>query len=545
MNGMPTLRFGSCTAVVALAWLQSIAPTVCLTAAASIRKPSPSELVTVRGTAVNADGKPVYGVKGVAELVPDVKLPGDGSGHSASLPEGDRHRWSSGSGGKFVIKVRPGTYRVWAEGAMRSAVTLVVPSDKSSVPVRVLVGLPAGYVKVKGTVVTTDGTPIKYVNGRTATVSGKGSSVWSSDRDGKFVIDLTPGTYRLWALGAKSKAVTLAVPKGRAPVSVRVIAKRTGNRLPIRFLMPDGRPATNVLMGSSETTGGGVWGSGPVSTDARGMMTWVVEDDAPIWLLFAGNGVGYAKVGITDDETLFSDQPVVIQLTEGPYVSGRVVSRSGSAPLGGIRLYPRRIHREGDPWSMWNSQFGFKSYPYTIREVMAGTSHDGDGAFMFGPLPPGEYELVMGLPCPFATDLGSRVGAIEGFPLDVTQGRGLKDLTFAIPLDTPVCSLRGRVLRADGGTPLASTEISVALSTDYPAGHEPEEWYVWEPAVRRVTTDVQGTFRLYPVYPGRYKLEARSGNLSAVRRAVVSPDAPILDFVLRMPAAGKRGDHAK
>lgn len=513
-------------AVAVLAGLLS-AHVVSASAKPSTARHKPSNMVTVRGTVVNAAGKPVYGVRGVAELVDangklvkDVNDTGvDASGRRI------RNAWTSGNGGKFVIRLRPGTYKVWAEGARRSEVTLVVPGGRSSVSVRVLAGLPAGYVKVYGTVVTVDGKPVEGVNGRTE----PGPS-WVSHKDGKFTIDLLPGTYRLWALAAKSRAVTLVVPRGKAPVSVRVVAKRMKNRVPLKFLTPEGTPAADAQMGSGMRAGSGSWGSGRVSTDASGILMETVEYDAPVWFFFAASGIGYATLEIADDEMLFSDEPITVQLSTGPYVSGFILAEPTSIPLGGVKVYPRRVYKEGDPWSRWNSQFGFKSYEYTISEAMSATSRDGDGSFTLGPVPPGDYKLVVGLSAP--DNLMSARTEMKEVPVTMHAGQNVEGLKIAVSLGQPAYSVQGRALRPDGVTPLASSTLIVAVSHNYAPDRQPEEWYVWEPVRRSVVTDAQGNFSLYPVSPGKYKLEVTSEKLSAIRRAVVHSDRVKLDFVL-------------
>ncbi|HET6456399.1 MAG TPA: hypothetical protein VFI02_18495, partial [Armatimonadota bacterium] len=205
-------------------------------------------------------------------------------------------------------------------------------------------------VVVRGTAVTLDGTPVKNVNGRTMAVSGKEGPMWASDKAGKFVIHLPPGTYKLWTLGAKSKAVTLVVPKGKSSVSVKVIAKKIGDRLPLKFVSPDGKPVANARMGAGLRAGNGAWGGGPSHTDASGIMTEVLEYDAPVSFFFAAPGIGYARLDIEDDQTLFSETPIVVQLQSGPYVSGRVKAKSTGMPLGGVKIYPDRVYRKGDPW---------------------------------------------------------------------------------------------------------------------------------------------------------------------------------------------------
>ncbi|HUV04256.1 MAG TPA: carboxypeptidase-like regulatory domain-containing protein [Armatimonadota bacterium] len=389
---------------------------------------------------------------------------------------------------------------------------------------------PPDLVTVRGTVVTVDGRPLEGVNGST-----EGGPCWVSGKGGKFVIKLKPGTYKLWALAAKSRAVTLVVPKGKSSVSVRVIAKRMKNRVPLKFLTPGGRPAANARMASGMRAGSGTWGMGPVSTDARGILMEQVEYDAPVWFFSAASGIGYAKLEIADDETLFSEEPILVQLSSGPYVSGRVVAERGGMPLGGVNIYPWRVYKKGDPWSGWNSQFGFKSYQYTINEVMSATSRDGDGTFRLGPLPPGDYKMDYGAPevGDLPADEGRNLNiAVASIPVNVPEDRDIEGLQIVYPVKKPAYSLMGQVFQGDTSTPLASTEITISVMTIYPPDPEPENWYVCEPVVRTVVTDAQGNYRLYPIRPGKYKLEAKWEKFSATRNVSLRANATGVDFTL-------------
>jgi len=142
-----------------------------------------------------------------------------------------------------------------------------------------------------------DGTPARNVNGKT-----EGGPSWASDKEGKLSVDLKPGTHKLWALGAKARAVTLVVPRGKSPVSVRVIAKQIGNGCRSSS-EPDGMPAANAHISYSQMTVRSV--SGRLCQHGwKGIVMWRVEDDAPI-----GNSLrtwhGYAKLDLSDEMLFF------------------------------------------------------------------------------------------------------------------------------------------------------------------------------------------------------------------------------------------------
>jgi hypothetical protein len=187
---------------------------------------------------------------------------------------------------------------------------------------------------------------------------------------------------------------------------------------------------------------------------------------------------------------------------------------------------------EGDPWSWWNAQFGFKSFSHTMREQSMSISHDNDGAFSLGPLPPGDYSLAIGLPGIAYMFPSTDLIKTTSKEVNLASGKNLDGLELRVPLNKPVYSLHGRILKRDK-TPLASKEITVEVSGDYTPADGPEEWYVWEPVTRTVVTDAQGNYRLYPLRPGKYKLVAGWKGLKATNIVSIHSDKMTSDFVLK------------
>lgn len=349
----------------------------------------------------------------------------------------------------------------------------------------VMPDLPPEYVAVHGTVVTLDGKPVESASGRTLDASGNQGPSWASGKGGKFRTFLKPGTYKLWTIGAKFKAVTLIVPKGRSAISIKVISKLTRDKAAIKFMRSDGVPASNTRIYYREKTSMSMRAYRPVTTDANGMIMWRLEDDAPIGFTFSALDTGYAKLDITDDETLFNTETFAVRFssdavsTASRYISGRVISESDGAPLGGIVFYPTRIYKENDPWNMWYGQFN--DFPsagaeFTIRDAMA-TSRDSDGVFKIGPLPSGDYQVMFGTP-----ELGDPprdAKIVRGSVLvSVPKDRDIKGLKIIYPLNEPAYSLRGRVYQGNVSPPLTSTVITVSVMTAYPPDQELEHWYV-------------------------------------------------------------------
>jgi hypothetical protein len=114
----------------------------------------------------------------------------------------------------------------------------------------------ADLVKVRGTTVTTDGHPLKHVRGECADASDKHVASWDSEEDGRFLLQLKPGTYKLWATAAKSKPVTLHVPRGARSVSVTVIGRLEKLvRVEGTVVSPEGKPMEPVQGMCTDTSG--------------------------------------------------------------------------------------------------------------------------------------------------------------------------------------------------------------------------------------------------------------------------------------------------
>jgi len=344
-----------------------------------------------------------------------------------------------------------------------------------------------------------------------------------------------------WSSGARwmasadpgEEAEPHAKTAATAPGVGQPVGSPKRDAITFRFLAPDGKCVRNALMGFGVKAGAGGWGMGTLKTGADGLLTLHGRFKPPVWFFFAANGVGYAKLDVPSDKVIAIGEPVVVRLSSGPSVSGTIVARSSGTPLGGIKVYPWRVLQDGDPWRMWNATFGFKSYRFTVGDAMSATSRDGDGAFALGPLPPGDYRLVAGLPASVGIPLVVRSKVVE-VPVTVAKDKNVEGMRLEVKVESPAYRVRGRLLRRDGVTPLASTAVTIAVSHDsYLPGQEPEDRYVWEPLVRDVVTDLHGNFTLYPVSPGTYKFQVQSGKLSGVQTAAIHSDRVRLDFVLR------------
>ncbi|WP_319586304.1 hypothetical protein [uncultured Desulfobulbus sp.] len=339
-----------------------------------------------------------------------------------------------------------------------------------------------------------------------------------------FVADLSPGS--------------VVIPKSGHLVSVKATGSLMMNRMQIRFIAPDGTPVANTRIWC-RGRGAGNQPYRPITTDAHGIIMWRLVNDAPIRLSFAALDIGYAKLDITDDETSHSDKYIIVRFTSDTrstasrYLSGRVISSSGK-PLGGVVFYPTRIYKENDPWNMWNNQFS--DFPsaganYTIRDAMA-TSRDSDGAFRIGPLPSGDYDLKYGTP-----ELGDQPRdsniVRDNILITVPKDRDIKGLKIVYPVDKTAYSLSGRVFNGTTFKPLTSAEITISVMTAYLPDQELEHWYVWEPVVRPVITDGRGNFKLFPIRPGKYRIDAKWHGKSITRKVNIHSNVKGFKIVLR------------
>ncbi len=347
---------------------------------------------------------------------------------------------------------------------------------------------------------------------------------WHSGKDGKFVLNLKPGRYKMWARGNTSKAIEFSVSKDDILEPIYVISS-PHNGLLLKFESHDGKALSNTRIRYGVR--GMQIGTGSLETDANGFV--VIRDaqgPAPLKMFFVVRRVGYANLKYSEEETLYNEEPVVVRLHDGGYISGRVVSSNGT-PIGGIPIYPGRKSFEGDEWSMWESQFGFKSYSYTIMEESMAMTHEGDGKFSLGPLPPGNYRLQVGLSDSDEKDLIKCGCKDVVLPTD----RNLDNVRLVASIRKPTYKLQGHVYKSNK-TPLAFKEITIEVSGQYVPGYEPENWYVWEPVPRSVVTDAQGKYSLYPFRPGEYKLKAKWNKTFATKKVSVKKNTTGCDFIL-------------
>ncbi len=404
----------------------------------------------------------------------------------------------------------------------------------------------ASEVEIQGTVVFTDGTRQRNVNGRCVdrkryntyyapnVVPSFDSAIkfgneWHAGYDGTFKLTLQPGDYVLWAHGAKPMAVNLTVPADTRTVSVQVIGRTDNIVAPFLFLTPEGMP-----MRSMNVQGG-------IHSDANGIGAYKFDNydpSPPESRFFWVKEVGYAAATIKEEDLLRRD-PAPVIFSKGIFVSGSVVSKTTNAPLGGVVIFPLRDNKNKseDEFSQWNGMFGFDPYSVlSIDDPAAVTSRDGDGFFELGPLPPGNYMVKFTLPD--TQEMGGQFRYLLDVPLKVIQGNTLKPLNIKIHLSKSLCSLKGRIIDDRTKMPIANDMITINVWSTIP-GNGPEHYQIREPVYRRVKTDRNGKFTLYPLDPRKlYFAVSWKGLLTA--RSVTLPVGKTVDFIVKPdPAKSK------
>jgi hypothetical protein len=158
----------------------------------------------------------------------------------------------------------------------------------------------------------------------------------------------------------------------------------------------------------------------------------------------------------------------------------------------------------------------FNRHPgYPVTQV----SRDGDGVFLLRDLPPGEYRF--------------RVDGQEKRCV-LTDEQEIDGFDFVVPRTPNARSISGRVLRPDGKTPLADTEVTLTVLQAEPKQLEP--CLRWLGVPRRAVTDSQGRFHLYPLKPDKYWITAGAPGYHTSQRKTVRVkwlSARALEFALQ------------
>lgn len=320
----------------------SVSLLLALAPAAGSPPPGDLPMVEVTGVVVDASGKPVAGA---VIFVDGQQGPGQDLRRWRPWRDGGDLRGQSGADGSFRILVRQGTVNIMAglvsDGLRGRAILVDAERPEQRSGLRLAFGGPA---EIAGRVLDPDGSPVAGVSVRVfpepaESSPGGGASfgVAPTDTSGRFrLVDLRPGSYRLYAEGAgwwcRVASVEGLPVKTGIPALVVPVQGMTSIRG--RVTVPDGQ--------------GHRWAPARFVVETKPSGGWVfnTEDgrfEVPIYMPWVKLGVfvsaeGYGRLAFSVDLAK-GEQKDLGDIELGPprTVTGRVVDEAG-APVSGARV---------------------------------------------------------------------------------------------------------------------------------------------------------------------------------------------------------------
>jgi len=267
------------------------------------------------------------------------------------------------------------------------------------------------------------------------------------------------------------------------------------------LLRQNGKPVANAPYRC-----GLISGANGGQTDRNGRSTLQNMEDTAFKMLIASPGNGYAVVTVPQVSPNLSIREVTARLKKGGTISGRVQLADGRA-VGGLVLVPFRVGgKDQDFESMWGNLFGDIKEQYLPADLMASVSRDDDGSFKLSALPPGSYNIVVGKP------------EITRLKISIAGSNTKSGVKVIVPKPSGATTLSGRLL-GPNGKPLAHTDLRLIVRLDQSTHPNALDW-----VPRRVRTDADGRFTLFPIVPDRYWITASvSGFRPGDRQTVVVP----------------------
>lgn len=293
-------------------------------------------------------------------------------------------------------------------------------------------------------------------------------------------------------------------------------------KLKFKFFKPSGKPCANA---SIHYNPGTPMCDISTRTDVNGVGEVSCVDTliSGEWF-FVCCGIGYAHLNAGVDYRQAGNEPIPVHLQNGSFISGKVISYKTGVKLGGVRLYPTRECGQKDEWQAWNFMFKVVG-PNTINapdDPMAVTSHDGDGTFSAGPLPPGQYKMLLE---------DNESGYSDEIFVNTASPKA-NHLVIEVPLYKKIChEFSGRMLRKNM-TPITNKELYIWVRFYHPDNILPEYSYCDEPFLRRVKTNAKGEFKLYPIYPDAYVFNILCDGMSVEKRVTVPQKTKQVDFII-------------
>ncbi len=437
-----------------------------------------------------------------------------GAERRAAKEEATWSRTKTGEDGVFRFDgVAPGVYRITARAADRA------PGEVGGVLVtaggsaRVDVILEAG-AEVAGRVVALPGrVPVAGASVRDATrgsgsvsVKGDGAGGAPTDDAGRFVLRGVAAGRRRIAATAPSR------PPGEAPVDVPA----SGGRVEVEIVLPAGGAIEGRVLDATGAPRAGavvsafsaeVAGKAEVDADGRYAIRGLPAGQAFVFVegmdeAKRSGPAGFRTVSVRDGETTVLD--FIEREEPRPVVVTGLVRRRGT-PLPGATL-------------------GFAPVGGAILEQRSAET-DRDGAYRVL-LPPGRHRVVYG---------GYAMVGELLVPAGVAEAR--------FDLDLPPGAIRGRVVDAGTGEPIARARVTAARASSSaaavpgppPGGGDGLAAELLRAAGGSDTTRADGTFEILDVPPGAYDVTATLPSHGSGRVAGVTVgDAAVEGLVLRV-----------
>jgi hypothetical protein len=350
---------------------------------------------------------------------------------------------------------------------------------------------------LKGKVITPEGEPVPNASvglqDRTSRI-GAGSKHGQTDKNGEFTFaEIAEGSYVLNVNGPPRSAVDKGAPSDRARMHLTFSRELPQQELKIKLGMEEPRITVKVfgMDGSplrNQTVMGAVVSSddsssGGFRTNEDGVLSCSASPGAETHVrLIVESLAAWGEARVTPEERQ-SETKAEIRLQPCGSASGRVIEKDTGRPLGGIAVAAFPVPLPEKEPGLTGMEF-----PFGLRREQI--SQDGTGAFKLMVLPPGEYEVRL---------------CRGEWPYHETEDPAVR---FAVSarettegIEVPAAPMAGAVsvggLLVDrNDKPIPNRELALGGETRTGLG---------DSSVRRVRTDAEGRFVLYPVDPDFYE----------------------------------------
>lgn len=355
---------------------------------------------------------------------------------------------------------------------------------------------------VTGTVLTSDKKPVEGI----LAITGDGCAM--TDAAGQFVVPYLPaGTHRIQVQGKRGELRNrwATVPHDRPTDLGDITLYPFSPNLILHFQAVDGRPLPGVdfkLLREGDD-GYGAWGN---QTDDKGRYMDNLLDAMKVRYFFVVPGHGYWPYTTVDVKEGVREFHQIVRLKTGGRIRGTVREEGSHRPAGGVAVIPRQPGGDRGYRAHWNDLFSDRYGVHLGDGAIAQVSRDGDGTFLLRDLPPGEYEV--------------RADG-QKKPCSLNDQQEIDGFDLVVPRKPSSRSISGRIFLPGGKTPLADTEATLTVSCVEPESDRLTTWSRCPRVPRRVMTDGEGRFCIYPLKPDNYWITAEApGHRVSLRKTV-------------------------